>query len=163
MNNKLLRWFYNISEPLTPQQQNFLGRVSLNIAVMLFIINIILTLLAIFIVTVTNNYEFAFNILIGALLLFTVFCVGGYSLYMKRQLRLHNTKTRSSYIIKDLVLNIIYMTSGVYLLTAITNYFYFHTSIASELRNPMNYVVPIVIGILYGLIIGIITWYKNKS
>ncbi|MBC8743761.1 DUF3278 domain-containing protein [Lactobacillus sp. Marseille-P7033] len=144
MNNKLLRWFYNISEPLTPQQQNFLGRVSFNIAVMLFIINIVLTLLAIFIVTVTNNYEFAFNILMGALLLFTVFCVGGYSLYMKRQLRLHNTKTRSSH-------------------TAITNYFYFHTSIASELRNPMNYIVPIVIGILYGLIIGIITWYKNKS
>lgn len=73
-----------------------------------------------------------------------------------------HTKTRSSYIIKDLVLNIIYMTSGVYLLTAITNYFCFHTSIASELRNPMNYIVPIVIGILYGLITGIITWYKNK-
>lgn len=54
------------------------------------------------------------------------------------------------------------MTSGVYLLTAITNYFCFHTSIASELRNPMNYIVPIVIGILYGLITGIITWYKNK-
>lgn len=162
MNTKLLHWFYNISEPLNSQQQNFLGQVSLNIATMLFLSNIILTFFAFFIVTVTNNYEFAFNILIGALLLFTIFFVGGYSLYMKRQLKLHNTKIRSLHIIRDLVLDIIYMTSGVYLLTAITNYFSFHTSIISELQNPMNYVVPIVIGVIYGLIMGIITWYKNK-
>jgi len=141
--------------------KDYMAKISLNIAVSLFLFNLVAVLISFFIVTTTENYELSFNILAGALLIFTVYIVGGYSIYAKRKINRVVTHD-NTYIVKNSFISAIYMTLIIYLLNSLTNALSFHTSLISELKNPMSYIIPTVIGIIYGVLMAIITWYRGK-
>lgn len=141
--------------------KDYMAKISLNIAVSLFIFNLVAVLISFFIVTTTENYELSFNILAGALLIFTVYIVGGYSIYAKRKINRVVTHD-NTHIVKNSFASAIYMTLIIYLLNSLTNALSFHTSLISELKNPMSYIIPTGIGIIYGVLMAIITWYRGK-
>lgn len=89
MNAKLIQWFYGISESTYYQHKKYIDQVNQNIAVALFLFNIISVCFSFSIITITKNYEYAFDFLAGTSLIFTVFFIGGYSIYKKRQINLH--------------------------------------------------------------------------
>ncbi|MFS8176436.1 DUF3278 domain-containing protein [Limosilactobacillus reuteri] len=162
MNSKLFQWFYNMPK-LTNQdnKKDYMAKISLNIAVSLFLFNLVAVLISFFIVTTTENYELSFNILAGALLIFTVYIVGGYSIYAKRKINRVVTDD-NTHIVKNSFVSAIYITLIIYLLNSLTNALSFHTSLISELKNPMSYIIPTIIGIIYGALMAIITWYRGK-
>jgi hypothetical protein len=141
--------------------KDYMAKISLNIAVSLFLFNLVAVLISFFIVTTTENYELSFNILAGALLIFTVYIVGGYSIYAKRKINRVVTDD-NTHIVKNSFVSAIYITLIIYLLNSLTNALSFHTSLISELKNPMSYIIPTIIGIIYGALMAIITWYRGK-
>lgn len=75
MNNKLFQWFYNMPKLTNQDNKDYMAKISLNIAVSLFLFNLVAVLISFFIVTTTENYELSFNILAGALLdLYCLYC-----------------------------------------------------------------------------------------
>jgi hypothetical protein len=141
--------------------KDYMAKISLNIAVSLFLFNLVAVLISFFIVTTSENYELSFNILAGALLIFTVYIVGGYSIYAKRKINRVVTDD-NTHIVKNSFVSAIYITLIIYLLNSLTNALSFHTSLISELKNPMSYIIPTIIGIIYGALMAIITWYRGK-
>ncbi|WP_288060789.1 hypothetical protein, partial [Thomasclavelia cocleata] len=123
--------------------------------------NLVAVLISFFIVTTTENYELSFNILAGALLIFTVYIVGGYSICAKRKINRVVTHD-NTHIVKNSFASAVYITLIIYLLNSLTNALSFHTSLISELKNPMSYIIPTIIGIIYGALMAIITWYRGK-
>ncbi|EDX43303.1 DUF3278 domain-containing protein [Limosilactobacillus reuteri] len=161
MNNKLFQWFYNMPKLTNKNDKDYIAKISLNIAVSLFLFNLVAVLISFFIVTTTENYELSFNVLAGALLIFTVYIVGGYSIYAKRKINRVVTDD-NTHIVKNSFVSAIYMTLIIYLLNSLTNALSFHTSLISELKNPMSYIIPTIIGIIYGVLMALITWYRSK-
>jgi len=141
--------------------KDYMAKISLNIAVSLFLFNLVAVLISFFIVTTTENYKLSFNILAGALLIFTVYIVGGYSIYAKRKINRVVTHD-NTHIVKNSFTSAVYITLIIYLLNSLTNALSFHTSLISELKNPMSYIIPTIIGIIYGALMAIITWYRGK-
>lgn len=158
MFNNFFKWFYNMPES---SNQDNMAKISLNIAVSLFLFNLVAVLISFFVATTTENYELSFNILAGALLIFTVYIVGGYSIYATRKINKVTTNDNTN-ILKNSFNSAIYMTLIICLLNSFTNALSFHTSLISELKNPMSYILPIIIGSIYGVLMVIITWYKSK-
>lgn len=163
MNKKLFQWLFNTTEPIYKQNKDYIVKIVLNIATLLFLFNIIIVLISILIVTTTENYELSFNILAGALLIFTIYVVGGYFSYVKRKMHLSNIQVDSISLIKNIVFSTLYMSLTIYLLDSFTNSLRFNTSLINELKDPMSYVIPGTIGFLYGLLTGIFTWLKQKK
>ena len=161
MNNKLFQWLYNMPKLTNQDNKDYMAKISLNIAVSLFLFNLVAVLISFFIVTTTENYKLSFNILAGALLIFTVYIVGGYSIYAKRKINRVVTHD-NTHIVKNSFTSAVYITLIIYLLNSLTNALSFHTSLISELKNPMSYIIPTIIGIIYGALMAIITWYRGK-
>ncbi|OYS60045.1 DUF3278 domain-containing protein [Limosilactobacillus reuteri] len=161
MNSKLFQWFYNMPKLTNQDNKDYMAKISLNIAVSLFLFNLVAVLISFFIVTTTENYELSFNILAGALLIFTVYIVGGYSIYAKRKINRVVTHG-NTHIVKNSFASAVYITLIIYLLNSLANTLSFHTSLISELKNPMSYIIPTVIGIIYGVLMALITWYRSK-
>ncbi|WP_225432752.1 hypothetical protein [Limosilactobacillus reuteri] len=75
MNNKLFQWFYNMPKLTNQDNKDYMAKISLNIAVSLFLFNLVAVLISFFIVTTTENYELSFNILAGGVTdLYCLYC-----------------------------------------------------------------------------------------
>lgn len=113
MNSKFFQWFYNMPKLTNQDNKDYMAKISLNIAVSLFLFNLVAVLISFFIVTTTENYELSFNILAGALLIFTVYIAGGYSIYAKRKINRVVTHN-NTYIVKNSFASAIYNTDYLF-------------------------------------------------
>lgn len=170
LNTKIIKRFYNISGPLDEYKRSEVNRIGNNLGIMLFSFNLLIIFIALLVEEATNNSTLALHILIGAVLIFTVYIAGGYVMYEAHQHRLTDNEVeekevRHAYIaaLKRGLGNGIYFGVGMYLLECLQEYMSVNDSFVSLLVDKTSILYGIVCGVLFGTTMGVVYLVRIKK
>ncbi|MBB1079757.1 DUF3278 domain-containing protein [Limosilactobacillus sp. STM2_1] len=169
LNTKIIKRFYNISGPLDEYKRSEVNRIGNNLGIMLFLFNVLIIFIALLIEEATNNSTLALHILIGAILIFTVYIAGGYVMYEAHRYRLTDNEVeekevRHAYIaaLKRGLGNGIYFGVGMYLLDCLQEYMSVNASLVGLFLDKTSIIYGIMCGILFGVTTGIVYLARIK-
>lgn len=166
LNEKVIKWFYNVHGPLDEYRRNKVNQIGSNIAIFLTLFDLALAFAAGIMVLATGNYELALNAVVWGLII-VIFLIGIYVSYKTTKLHITDIEVDKQQVaparrrvLKRSITSGIYFAIMTYLLEILINWLPEHGAIAALLLNVKTITSAVIAGIAFA---GLIAFFEFKQ